>query len=99
MVLPRTFTGAAPQAAAVFADMTSGASLLRRTAVGASWMVAWRALTRLLGLVSTLVLARVLVPADFGLLAMATSFAAAVEALSQLGLQDALVRHPDGERL
>src|SRR5580704_14856155 len=62
-------------------------------------MVAWRALTRVLGLASTLVLARVLVPADFGLLAMATSFAAGIEALSQLGLQDALVRHPDGERL
>jgi O-antigen/teichoic acid export membrane protein len=79
--------------------VTSGASLLRRTAVAATWMVAWRALTRILGLASTLVLARVLLPADFGLLAMATTFAAAVEALSQLGLQDALVRHPDGERL
>jgi len=77
----------------------AGASLLRRTAVGAGWMVAWRAFTRVLGLASTLVLARALVPADFGLLAMATGFAAAVEALSQVGLQDALVRHPDGERL
>jgi O-antigen/teichoic acid export membrane protein len=72
---------------------------MRRTVIGASWLVAWRMVTRLLGLVSTLVLARVLVPADFGLVAMATTFAVAVEALSQLGLQDALVRHPEGERL
>lgn len=79
--------------------MTTGASLLRRTAIGATWMVAWRMVTRLLGLVSTLVLARVLVPADFGLLAMATTFAAAVEAFSQLGLQEALIRHPEGDRL
>ncbi|HEY0206635.1 MAG TPA: oligosaccharide flippase family protein, partial [Acetobacteraceae bacterium] len=49
-------------------------------------------MTRSLGLVSTLVLARLLVPADFGLVAMATTFSAGVEALSQLGLQDALVR-------
>jgi O-antigen/teichoic acid export membrane protein len=79
--------------------MAAGASLARRTAIGATWMVAWRMLSRVLGLVSTLVLARLLVPADFGLLGMATTFAFAVEALSQLGLQDALVRHPEGDRL
>jgi lipopolysaccharide exporter len=79
--------------------LTAGASLLRQTAVGATWMVAWRMLTRVLGLASTLVVARVLVPADFGLLAMATTLAAAVEAMSQIGVQSALVRHPDSERL
>lgn len=79
--------------------MTTGGSLVRRTAIGATWMVAWRMVTRILGLASTLILARVLVPADFGLLAMATTFAAVIEALSQLGLQDALVRHPEGETL
>jgi lipopolysaccharide exporter len=79
--------------------VTNGKSLISQTAIGATWMMAWRLVTRLLGLASTLVLARVLTPADFGLLAMATTFAAAVEALSQLGLQDALMRHPDGERL
>jgi O-antigen/teichoic acid export membrane protein len=79
--------------------VTPAATLLRQTAIGAGWMVAWRMVTRLLGLASTLVLARVLMPADFGLLAMATSFAFAVEALSQFGLQDALVRHPEGDRL
>ena len=79
--------------------MTGGSSLIRQTAIGATWMMAWRMVTRFLGLASTLVLARVLMPADFGLVAMATTFGAAVEALSQLGLQDALVRHRDGERL
>ncbi len=77
----------------------SGPSVRRRTAIGAGWMVAWRMVSRLLGLASTLIMARILVPADFGLLAMATGFAAAVEALSQFGLQDALVRHPDAARL
>ncbi len=79
--------------------MQTSQSFVRKTAIGAAWMVAWRAVTRALGLASTLVLARVLVPADFGLLAMATTLTMAVEAFSQLGLQDALVRHPDGERL
>lgn len=66
--------------------------LVRQTAVGAGWMIAWRLVTRCLGLVSTLVLARILVPADFGLIAMASTFAQAVEQMSQLGLGDALVR-------
>ena len=73
-------------------------SLTRQTAIGAAWMVAWRVVTRVLGLVSTLVLARILVPADFGILAMATTFSAAVETLSVLGIQDALVRDQDRSR-
>ncbi len=67
-------------------------SLTRKTLIGATWLLLWRVVTRSLGFVSTLVLARLLIPADFGLIAMATSFAYGVEALSQLGLQDALVR-------
>ena len=67
-------------------------SLTRKTMIGAAWLLLWRFVARSLGFVSTLVLARVLVPADFGLVAMATTFSYAVEALSQLGLQDALVR-------
>jgi lipopolysaccharide exporter len=56
------------------------------------WLTSWRVITRVIGVGSTLILARILVPADFGLIAMASTFAAAVDALSQLGLQDALVR-------
>lgn len=78
--------------------MTSSSSLARKTLIGASWLVLWRFLTRTLGFASMLVLARLLVPADFGLIAMASSFAAAIDALSQLGLQDALVRHPANDR-
>ncbi len=67
-------------------------SLTRKTVIGTAWLLLWRVMTRSLGFVSTLVLARLLVPADFGLVAMATTFSAGIEALSQLGLQDALVR-------
>lgn len=68
-----------------------------RTVIGAGWLIAWRMVTRGLGLVSTLVLARMLVPADFGLVAMATSFAASVGALSELGVSEALVRRQENE--
>jgi len=51
--------------------------------------------TRGLGMVSTLVLAHLLVPADFGLVAMATTFTAAIDGLSSLGVTEALVRRPD----
>jgi O-antigen/teichoic acid export membrane protein len=61
-------------------------------------MIAFRVFTRVAGLGSTLVLARLLMPADFGLLAMATTFAAAIEGLSALGIQDALVRDPEKNR-
>lgn len=73
-------------------DITTQGSLTRKTIIGAAWLLLWRVVTRSLGLMSTLVLARLLVPADFGLVAMATTFAFGIEALSQLGLQDALVR-------
>jgi O-antigen/teichoic acid export membrane protein len=53
--------------------------------------------TRAIGLVSTLVLARILVPADFGLVAMATAFSASIGALSELGVSDALVRRKENE--
>ena len=68
-------------------------ALVAKTMAGAAWLLTWKMVARSLGFISTLVLARVLVPGDFGVLAMAGTFAAAVDALSQLGLQDALVRH------
>lgn len=63
-----------------------------RVAIGAGWLVAWRVMTRLLGLASVVVLAHVLEPADFGLVAMAAAFSVAINSLSEIGVQDALVR-------
>lgn len=66
--------------------------LLARTAKGAGWVVGWRMATRTLGLISTLTMARLLIPADFGLVALGTGFAQALDAFSMLGVQDAVVR-------
>ncbi len=75
-------------------------AIAAKTVIGAAWLLTWRMASRSLGLVSTLILARVLVPADFGLVAMATTFATIIDALSHIGVQDALVRRvEDGDEL
>ena len=60
---------------------------------GAIWMVLFKMLERSMGLVSMLILARLLVPADFGLVAMATSLIALLELFSAFGLDTALIHH------
>lgn len=69
-------------------------SVLERTAIGLGWIVGWRMATRVLGLLSTLVLIRLLAPGDFGLVALASTFVIAVDTLSALGVEDSLVREP-----
>lgn len=73
-------------------------SVSQRTAAGAGWIIAWRVATRNIGLVSTLILVRLLQPADFGLVAIATGVIAMIDVVSAIGVQDALVRAPDLDR-
>jgi O-antigen/teichoic acid export membrane protein len=71
----------------------------RRFARGAGWLYAYRWLERLLDLVSIVVLARILSPDDFGLVAIAASFVTIVEGLAAFDVNRALIRarddHPD----
>ena len=67
-------------------------SLLTRTARGAGWVMAWRLGMRVLGLASTLVLVRLLAPADFGLIALASGFMQSVDGLMSLGTEEAVIR-------
>jgi len=71
------------------------ASILAKTARGTGWVVAWRMITRTLGLLSTLVLVRLLAPADFGLVALASSFAVSIEAFSWIGIEEGVIRHTE----
>jgi lipopolysaccharide exporter len=73
-------------------------SLSVATAKGASWIVGWRLATRILGLANMLILARLLVPGDFGLVAIATSFSQAIDTLGEIGVGDALVREHSLDR-
>ncbi len=58
--------------------------------------IAWS--MRLIGLISVLVLARVLTPGDFGIFALAMSVLSLVNIFSALGLRQALLRIPAPER-
>lgn len=66
-----------------------------RLASGALWMVLFKLVDRSLGLVSTLVLARLLMPRDFGIVAMATSLIALIELFSAFGMDTALIQRRD----
>jgi O-antigen/teichoic acid export membrane protein len=76
----------------------SGESILLRTAKGAGWVVLWRLVTRVLGLVSTLFLVRLLQPQDFGLITLATSVSQAIDQFSALGVEEAVIRDPHPSR-
>lgn len=69
-----------------------------KVAKGAVWMVAMRFIERAIGLVSTLILARLLVPEDFGVVAMAMSVIAFVEIAGQFGFDMALIRDQNATR-
>lgn len=60
---------------------------------GATWITAGRIIYNLLGLVNTLVLARLLVPSDFGLVALGSTLQFIVVAITAIPLSEALVQH------
>ena len=66
-------------------------SLAARTLKGAGWAYSSYVGGRLLVLASTAILARLLAPAEFGLVALALIFIALLETASDLGLSQALV--------
>lgn len=66
-----------------------------KMARGALWMVLLTFVTRALGLVSMLILARLLTPADFGIVAMALSFIFLAELMSAFGFDVALIHNQD----
>lgn len=64
----------------------------KKIAIGSAIMVAKRWSVRLLSLVSTMILARMLLPAEFGLLALALSFSMLFEVLAEFNFDLALIR-------
>ncbi len=65
----------------------------RNLTVNAALAITTRMVLRLIGLVSIIILARLLTPDDFGLVALAMAPVAVAEAFSYLGVRSALVRH------
>jgi lipopolysaccharide exporter len=79
-------------------DIRAPDSLLVRTARGAGWVMAWRLGMRALGLVSTLVLVRLIAPEDFGIIALATSFMQSIDGMLTLGTEEAVIREAAPDR-
>jgi lipopolysaccharide exporter len=75
-----------------------GETLSQRAIRGGAWMLALRVAERLLGLVRTVVLARMLTPDDFGVLGVALLAMSALETLSRTGFDVALIQKKDNIR-
>lgn len=69
-----------------------------QVATGATWAVTRSLAIRLIGLVSTLILLRLLDPTDFGILAMATSVAALLELLTAFSFETVLIQDQSADR-
>ncbi len=72
--------------------------LRSQMARGAAWMVLFKLLDRGIGFLSTLVLARLLTPSNFGIVAMATSFIAMLELIGAFGFDMALIQRSNTTR-
>ena len=67
-------------------------SINQKMAKGAAWMIGLRFFHRAVGFISTLILARLLVPADFGLVAMAMVFVHLLDALTDFSVHVPLIQ-------
>ena len=70
----------------------------KKIAKGAAWMVSFKMIDRGVGLLSTVILARLLVPEDFGLVAMATILIAALQLLIAFSFDVHLIQNPNAGR-
>ncbi len=70
----------------------------RKAAKGAAWMLAFKLCDRSLGIASTLILVRLLAPADFGIVAMAMAFIAMAELMAGFGFDLALIQNQRADR-
>ncbi|MFA5631086.1 MAG: lipopolysaccharide biosynthesis protein [Porticoccaceae bacterium] len=76
-------------------DSGSRASVGKAIARGAAWTLSIRLVNRSISVVSTLILARVLTPSDFGIYALAMTVYAFVDLLGAFGFGSALIQNQD----
>ncbi|MBY0431594.1 MAG: oligosaccharide flippase family protein, partial [Rhodospirillales bacterium] len=73
-------------------------SMSGHMARGALWMVGMRWSLKAVGAINTVILARLLAPDDFGVIAMATIVVGFVEMLADCNVDMALLRNPNATR-
>ncbi len=76
----------------------NSASLTARVAKGTAWLVGARFLMRGIGFINMIIVARLLVPEDFGLVAVGISAMQLVQGFSNIGLAQAVVKFHDADR-
>ena len=64
-----------------------------KLAKGAVWIAAGRIVFVSIGFLNTIILARLLMPSDFGLVAIATTINTIIQSLTNMALSAALVQH------
>ena len=73
--------------------MSDAGAVRGKLAKGTAWITTARVSANGLQLASTLVLARLLTPSDFGLVALATTLMSMITAVTELSLNSALIQH------
>jgi lipopolysaccharide exporter len=73
----------------------STASLIGQIARGSGWTIGARWSVRAIGLISTIILARLLEPTDFGVVAMGMVAVGFISVFSEAGQNLAVIRHPN----
>ncbi|KQM31027.1 lipopolysaccharide biosynthesis protein [Agrobacterium cavarae] len=71
------------------------ANVADRLLKGSLWVSVSRAVTNGLSTLSTIILAWYLLPSDFGVVAIATTILVIVQTVTDMSLNEALIRHPD----
>lgn len=74
------------------------AGIASRVRKGSVWIAGSSTLVSIFGLLSTFILARLLTPEDFGLVAIGTALLLIVNSISELSLTNALIYHEKPER-
>lgn len=90
-----------PGSASAASSQTASArdtGLAVKVARGASWIVASRLLMRVFGFLNTIVVARLLAPEDFGLIAVGMTAVQLLQGISDIGVSQAVVKFQDAGR-
>src|SRR4051794_9962686 len=74
-------------------ELSDSADIARALATGTGWTIGGQLAIQGIGLVSTAILARLLTPPDFGLVAVAMTLLAALHALSEFSFDVVLIQN------
>ena len=73
-------------------------TLADKVTQGTAWTLSFRIVDRVIGMASTLILVRLLSPADFGIVAMAMTIIALLEVFTLAEFSSAIIQHPSPSR-